>query len=116
MLYEVITKRTASGSYNNSSTDNAFLYKNCLIANAYPNVLNYYKNHYRRRSLDILINPLLRNDIRLDVWGKHWDKMNPYLAKHLPASSLHGTLHYLRTHSIYVITSYSIHYTKLYEC
>jgi spore maturation protein CgeB len=72
-----------------------------LVANAYPNVLQYDSSHYRQKSLELLLNPLLEQHQRVDLWGNHWDKMQPYLTYAIPTSWQHGPIHYLKTNDIY---------------
>lgn len=72
-----------------------------VVANAYPNVLHYDENHYRHKSLNILIKPLLKNNIPIDFWGKYWDKMKPFLGTTIDEKYLHGYLNYLQANHVY---------------
>lgn len=72
-----------------------------VVANAYPNVLSWDENHYRHKSLDILIKPLIQNDIPVDFWGKYWDKMEPYLGTEINPNNIHGYLNYLQANNVY---------------
>ncbi|PKM94135.1 MAG: hypothetical protein CVU84_11785 [Firmicutes bacterium HGW-Firmicutes-1] len=72
-----------------------------LVANAYPNVLEYDTTHYRKSSMNILLSPLLDKDVQVDIWGDNWDKMTPILDKELPSTWLHGSIHYLKTNDVY---------------
>ncbi|GKX30835.1 spore protein YkvP [Vallitalea longa] len=72
-----------------------------VVANAYPNVLNWDKNHYRKKSLEILIKPLIDNNVPIDFWGKHWDKMDSFLGKPIDKKCIHGYINYLQSNKIY---------------
>ncbi|PKM50474.1 MAG: peptigoglycan-binding protein LysM [Firmicutes bacterium HGW-Firmicutes-7] len=72
-----------------------------LVANAYPNVLEYDATHFRKNSIKLLLSPLLDQNIQVDIWGNDWDKMSSILGKTLPSSWLHGGIHYLKTNAIY---------------
>lgn len=72
-----------------------------LVANAYPNVLEYDNLHFRKTSMSILLSPLLDQNCPVNIWGEHWDKMASYLGRELPSSWLHGPIHYLKTNHIY---------------
>ena len=72
-----------------------------VVANAYPNVLNWDKNHYRKNSIKILIKPLIKNDITVNFWGKDWDKMEYYLGDYINKDYIHGYINYLQLNNIY---------------
>ncbi|WP_411679097.1 glycosyltransferase [Clostridium thailandense] len=72
-----------------------------LVANAYPNVLKNHPKHYRHTSIKTLIIPLLKNNMRIDFWGKDWDKMDSYLDFHIPKEWLHGYLYYKDANKVY---------------
>lgn len=72
-----------------------------IVANAYPNILKNYPNHYRNKSIETLITPLLRNNIRVDFWGHNWDKMNSYFGYNIPKEWLHGYLEYKNANKVY---------------
>jgi len=72
-----------------------------VVANAYPNVLRRYPNHYRRKSLDLLIRPLLQSGIRVDFYGKNWGNMGPFLGRLIPRSWIHGPVPYKDASKVY---------------
>lgn len=76
-------------------------YSLSLVANAYPNVLQYDPSHHRQKSLGLLLNPLLEQNVQVDLWGLHWNNMQPYLTYAIPTSWQHGPVHYLKTNDIY---------------
>ncbi len=71
------------------------------VANAYPKVLKNYPLHYRNKSIETLITPLLRNNIRVDFGGHDWDKMNSYFNYNIPKDWLHGYLEYKDANKVY---------------
>lgn len=72
-----------------------------VVANAYPNILEKYPNHYRLHSLRQLIAPLVKNNIRIDFWGNHWERMKPFLGVKIPREWIHGHLPYTEANKIY---------------
>ncbi|QXE18944.1 glycosyltransferase [Clostridium sp. 001] len=72
-----------------------------LVANAYPNVLKNYPDHYRRISMETLIVPLLKNNIRIDFWGNNWDKVKSYVKCDIPKEWIHGHIPYKDANKVY---------------
>ncbi|MGE7675063.1 glycosyltransferase family protein [Lysinibacillus sp. NPDC094403] len=72
-----------------------------IVANAYPDILHKYPEHYRHSSLDILIKPLLMENIRIDFWGNNWDKMGDYFGFEIPNEWIHGFLNYNDANKVY---------------
>ncbi|OFW79338.1 MAG: peptigoglycan-binding protein LysM [Alicyclobacillus sp. RIFOXYA1_FULL_53_8] len=72
-----------------------------LVANAYPHILAKYPNHYRLTSLRQLIAPLVQNNIRIDFWGNHWERMKPFLGVEIPRQWIHGHVPYTEANKIY---------------
>ena len=76
-------------------------YSIAVVANAYPHVLTDSPSHYRNNSLQTLIPPLLKENIRIDFWGQDWDKMGDILGVKIPKNWLHGYLPYLEAYKVY---------------
>lgn len=72
-----------------------------VVAGAYPQVLTHWPEHYRRHSLQTLIQPLIEQQIRIDFWGKHWEQMEPFLGRNIPSDWLHGHLTYPEAAKVY---------------
>lgn len=72
-----------------------------VVANAYPDVLDRYPDHYRKTSLDTLIRPFLEKDIRVDFWGDNWDLMNSYFEMEIPEDWIHKRIDYKNANLIY---------------
>lgn len=72
-----------------------------LVANAYPYVLEHYPDHYRHQSLKTLLIPLLKENIRIDIWGKEWNKIEKILGYHIPDEWIHGYLPYADANKVY---------------
>lgn len=72
-----------------------------IVANAYPDILERYPDHFRHKSLDILIRPLLKENIRIDFWGANWDKMDDYFGLKIPKDWIHGFLNYKEANKVY---------------
>lgn len=72
-----------------------------VVANAYPDILKKYPQHYRHFSLNTLIRPLLIENIRIDFWGKNWDQMKSLLGLDIPEEWIHGFLPYKDANCVY---------------
>ncbi|MCZ8513594.1 glycosyltransferase [Paenibacillus filicis] len=75
-----------------------------VVANAYPRILKTYPEHYRITSLNTLIRPLIRKRIRVDFYGRSWNKMKSFLGRTIPRSWIHGYLPYPRANKVYSST------------
>ncbi|WP_066294952.1 glycosyltransferase family protein [Bacillus sp. FJAT-29937] len=75
--------------------------KIAVVANAYPDILSKYPDHFRHQSINQLIKPLLKNQFRIDFWGNHWDQMGSYLDFDIPNDWIHGHLAYSETNKLY---------------
>ena len=76
-------------------------YSIALVANGYPYVLKHYPNHYRHQSLKTLLIPLLKENIRIDIWGKEWHKLKEILGCNIPEQWVHGYLPYADAYKVY---------------
>lgn len=72
-----------------------------VVANAYPDKLESYPNHYRHKSLKTLITPLLQENIPIDFWGRHWKDIKKYIGYDVPDEWNHGYLPYVDAHKVY---------------
>jgi len=72
-----------------------------IVANAYPDILRRYPNHYRHQSMAALIVPLLKNNIEISFWGKDWDKVKDYVKNDIPDEWIHGYLPYTEANKVY---------------
>lgn len=72
-----------------------------VVANAYPHVFKQHADHFRLVSLFTLIRPLLHANMRIDFYGRDWDKMKPYLGLDIPQEWIHGYLSYPDAHKVY---------------
>ncbi|WP_047155150.1 CgeB family protein [Aneurinibacillus tyrosinisolvens] len=72
-----------------------------LVANAYPHVLQEAPDHYRNQSLQTLIKPLLASKVSVNLWGRHWEQMEPILGEPIPSSWIKGYLHYTEVNQVY---------------
>ncbi|MDF2683133.1 MAG: LysM peptidoglycan-binding protein [Brevibacillus sp.] len=72
-----------------------------VVANAYPHVFEKYPDHYRLTSLHTLIRPLLQEKIRINFFGRDWDKMRPYLGVDIPREWQYGYLPYTDANKVY---------------
>lgn len=84
-------------------TNPSKIYKSSIsiVANAYPQILATHPEHYRHESLKRLIVPLLKENIRIDFWGRHWEDISPYLGYEVPKEWLHGYVPYDETNIVY---------------
>lgn len=88
-----------------------------VIANGYPNILKLYPNHYRIQSLNDLISPLVKEDIRIDFWGREWNNMSSIIGEHIPDEWIHGYLPYEESCTVYssadIVIGLQNHLTQL---
>ena len=72
-----------------------------VVANAYPDILADHPQHYRIESLDILIKPLVTHQIRVDFWGRDWNRMQKFMECDIPTEWIHGYIPYTEVNKIY---------------
>jgi len=72
-----------------------------IVANAYPDILSSYPDHYRHRSMAALIRPLLENNLAISFWGRDWDKAKNILKYDIPQEWIHGYLPYSEANKVY---------------
>jgi len=72
-----------------------------VVANAYPNTLKIYRQHYRIESLKTLVAPLVAQGMRVDFWGRGWERMEDILGAGIPGEWLHGYLEYPLANLVY---------------
>ncbi|KON85963.1 peptigoglycan-binding protein LysM [Sporosarcina globispora] len=72
-----------------------------VVANAYPDFILKNPDSYRLSSLQTLISPLLKKNIRVDFWGNNWDAMEDLLGRKIPSDWNHGYLDYREAHKVY---------------
>ncbi|CUB56263.1 Spore protein YkvP [Bacillus subtilis] len=98
-------------------TDPHFQYNLGIVANAYPDKLIQYPNHFRHISLKTLIKPLVESHIKIDFWGRKWNQMKKHLGYPIPLEWQHGYLHYTKTNKVYnstkIIIGLQNHRTQL---
>lgn len=72
-----------------------------VVANAYPDVLKRYPKLYRRKTIDILIRPLIKAGYRIDFYGRNWHLMKPFLGRSLPKSWIKKPIPYKNANQVY---------------
>lgn len=72
-----------------------------IVANAYPKLYEEVPNHTRFQYLSILIEPLIRANIRVDFWGRYWKEMSDILKWDIPEEWIHGYLSYTEANKVY---------------
>jgi spore maturation protein CgeB len=72
-----------------------------VVANGYPEYIKENPKCFRYKSLKTLINPLLKENIRIDFWGRYWDKMKPFVEYDIPSERIHGYLPYTEANKVY---------------
>jgi spore maturation protein CgeB len=72
-----------------------------IVANAYPDVLEKYPDHYRIDSLSTLVRPLLEENMRIDFYGQDWHKIQHILQHAVPPEWIHGYLPYTEANKVY---------------
>nr|WP_254119638.1 polysaccharide deacetylase family protein [Bacillus sp. FJAT-29790] len=82
-------------------SDSVFESPVALIANGYPKKLSFFPDHFRYRSMNELITPLLENNIETHFYGYHWDQMGSILGAEIPKSWIKGYLPYTLANKVY---------------
>ncbi|WP_027398650.1 CgeB family protein [Anaerovorax odorimutans] len=72
-----------------------------VVANAYPRILKKNPKHYRIQSLNTLLRSIIRNDIRIDFWGRDWDRMQTFFDYNIPNEWIHGYIDYIYANKVY---------------
>ena len=71
-----------------------------LIANSYYDTIEQF-NDYRLQAMKIILKPLVKAGIRVDIWGKGWEHMQPHLGVKIPDDWLRGELPYTECNTVY---------------
>lgn len=72
-----------------------------VVANGYPRNLKLYPDHYRIQSLQTLISPLVKENIRVDFFGWGWENVTSLIGCEIPKEWLHGYLPYTLANVVY---------------
>lgn len=72
-----------------------------IVANAYPDVLSSQPNHYRHHAIHTLLTSLLEEKIRINFWGRDWDKVLDYVGYEIPQEWIKGYLPYKDANRVY---------------
>ena len=72
-----------------------------VVGDGYPYVLKNHPQHCRSKSIQALVKPLVENRIKIDFWGRQWDKISQFIGSDIPSDWIRGYCHYLNTNKIY---------------
>jgi len=72
-----------------------------IVANGYPMLYEKRPDHYRFKALRSLLSPFLKEIMRIDFWGRYWDKMEHILGKKIPDEWIHGFIPYTEANKVY---------------
>jgi len=72
-----------------------------LVANSYSWVFDQWDVSYRIQSMKSLLCPLIEHGIRVDIFGKGWDEIKPWIGMDINPNWIHGPLPYLECPKIY---------------
>lgn len=76
-------------------------YPIAVVANFYPNAIGN-KKFKRYESIKKLIVPLLKENIRIDFWGRDWERAGDWLGYYVPKEWIRGQhLPYIETNKVY---------------
>lgn len=81
--------------------DKSFQSDIAVVANVYPDVLQRQPYHYRRQAIQNLVVPLLKENIRIDFWGRDWESASEYVGQDIPREWLHDPIPYRDANRIY---------------
>lgn len=83
-------------------------YDIAVVANAYPGILSKRPNHFRHQSLIVLVEPLLKQQTRVDFFGRGWAEMQGLYGWNIPQEWIHPPVDYQDTAEIYHTTGISL--------
>ncbi|MDH4617007.1 glycosyltransferase [Brevibacillus sp. AY1] len=63
-----------------------------LVGHAFPHMYKHHSDQDRLMALHTLIRPLLYENIRIDFYGRDWDKMKPFFGLDIPQEWIHASL------------------------
>jgi len=72
-----------------------------LVGHAYPHMYKHHTDQGYLSALHTLIRSLLYENIRIDFYGRDWDKMKPFFGLDIPQEWLHVPLPFLDRKEIY---------------
>lgn len=84
-----------------ANSDRQYQCSIALIANAYPMLYKECPEHFRFKYLAMLIEPLLKENIRVDIWGRNWHEMVKQLGYDMPQEWIHEYLPYTEANKVY---------------
>ncbi|MGD8189319.1 CgeB family protein [Brevibacillus ginsengisoli] len=71
-----------------------------IVANSYYRTLDQFVD-FRIESMKQLIEPLVTNGIRVDIWGEGWDKIKPFLGVEIPSGWIRGVIPFSECNKVY---------------
>lgn len=78
-----------------------YKYSISVVANLYPKGLFNNDKFKRYDSIQTLILPLLKENFRIDFWGRDWEQAETFLGYDIPKDWIHGYLPYIETNDVY---------------
>jgi spore maturation protein CgeB len=72
-----------------------------LVANGYSKLYKEKPAHFRFRSLRRLMNPFLKAGLKVDLYGRDWNKMKRIFKSSIPTRNIHGYLPYKEAVKVY---------------
>jgi spore maturation protein CgeB len=72
-----------------------------LVANGYSKLYREKPGHFRFRSLRRLVNPFLKKGLKVDLYGRDWNKMKSIFKQSIPSRHIHGYLPYSEAVKVY---------------
>jgi len=82
-------------------SDDSYKCTVAVVANGYAQLLKKKPDHFRLKSIQTLITPLLKANIPVHFWGFEWELMSPIVGCDIQKDWIHGTLFYLEAHKVY---------------
>ncbi|WP_337031598.1 CgeB family protein [Paenibacillus illinoisensis] len=72
-----------------------------LVANGYSKLYREKPKHYRFKSVRRLVNPFLAKGLKVDIYGRDWNKMKKFFKTSVPVKQIHGYLPYKEAVKVY---------------
>lgn len=78
-----------------------YKYSIAIVANVYPGAIIGNEKYKRYEAIRTLIIPLLKENIRVDFWGRDWDVIANLEGCYIPKEWMHENLSYRDTNKVY---------------
>nr|WP_239586954.1 glycosyltransferase [Bacillus ectoiniformans] len=90
-----------SSVHHPAQTEQRYAVNLAVVANGYPMLHKERPDHFRFQAMNRLLSPFLKENKRIDFWGRYWDQMDHIIGKPIPKEWIHGYLPYTEANKVY---------------